>query len=124
LKYFTGILVLIVAFVPPILVAAKLKDWNMAEKQDVAIFVMYFLLLYTGSLAAYALVRQPIYAVVLAISVFLGGVILVPLTEGLWRQHNIDPENMMLFVYSVLVILSTIIAWQAVVRDWGWKRHR
>jgi hypothetical protein len=124
LKYFSGILVLVVAFVPLFLIAGKLTDWNMVKREEVAVFALVFLGFYSGSLAAYALVQQPIYSVVLTIATpFLGWMILVflyPHGPPRW----LDSVSGLLLLFLVPSILSTILAWQAVVRDWGWKRHR
>lgn len=125
LKYFAGILVLVVAFVPLFLVAAKLRDWRLAaDRELVAVFALVFLGLYSGSLAAYALVRQPIYAVVLTIATpFLGWMILVSLYPH-GPPRWLDSFSGVSLLFFIPTVLATILAWQAVVRDWGWKRHR
>jgi hypothetical protein len=124
LKYFAGIIVLVVAFVPLFLIAAKLKDWNLAPRDEVVIFALVFLGMYSGSLAAYALVRQPIYAVILTI--VSPYVVMVPM---IWIFPDGPPSWLNNFSGAFLsilmiIILVTILAWQAVVRDWGWKPHR
>lgn len=123
LKYFTGILVLVVAFVPLILTASWLQDWRDVTEGDVTMFALLFLGFYTGSLAAFALVRQPIYAVVLTIAGiwFIPGVLLVISRIPGWNRNE---AQMMRFLIATQIVLALILAWQAVVRDWGWKRHR
>lgn len=121
LKYVAGILVLVVAFVPLILIAAKLKDWNLVPRDVVVIFALVFLTMYSGSLAAYAMVRQPIYAVILTIA--------APYVALFLIYPNGPPPWLTNFASAVLtilmfVILFTILAWQAVIRNWGWKQHR
>jgi ABC-type transport system involved in multi-copper enzyme maturation permease subunit len=124
LKYLAGILVLVIAFVPLILVAGRLNDWNLTTTSDIAKFVVIYLTLYTGSLAAYALVRQPIYAVVLTIAGiwFTPGVLLF--IRPLLPYGEPDEERFMLVLFAFEAIAATLLAWQAVVRDWGWKQHR
>jgi hypothetical protein len=123
LKYITGILVLVVAFVPLLLIAGKGRGWNMDTKSDVVMFVLIYFALYTCSIASYALVRQPIYAVVLTIAGiwFVPGILLAVSQIPGW---NFNDERTMQFLFGFMVVLATILAWQAVVRDWGWKRHR
>ncbi len=124
IKFFTGLSILIISFVP----LAIFSYW-LASLRDPPIEVgwfalLFYLLLYALALAAYTLVRQPIYAVVLAIaSLFCGWLVL------LWMFSNGPPQWLSSFLgYSTVLILSTmtvtILAWQAVVRDWGWKQSR
>jgi hypothetical protein len=86
--------------------------------------LVFFAEIYILAAAAYALVRQPLYATVIAMAVFFFGVVLVPMTEGLWRPHNINSDNLVLLVSFTITLAATLLAWQAVVRDWGWKQHR
>jgi hypothetical protein len=124
LKYTTGILVLVVAFVPLVLISAWLGNWRIATKSDVAMFVLIFLTLYAGSLAAYALVRQPIYAVVLTIAGiwFTPGIVLLLMLLFPYWEYN--KEQFMFIILALQLLVATFLAWLAVVRDWGWKRHR
>jgi hypothetical protein len=124
LKYFAGILVLAVAFVPLFLVAAKLNDWKLAPRDMVTIYALVFLGMYSGSLATYALVRQPIYAVILTIASPYAAMIplflIFPDGPPQWLNNFAGA----FISISVIIVLVTVLAWQAVVRDWGLKRHR
>jgi hypothetical protein len=124
LKYVAGVLVLVVAFGPLLLIAAKLKDWRMVEREDVVMITLVFLALYAGSLAAYALVRQPIYAVVLTIAGLWFTPIILFTVQKLFPFWEYNDERFMYLLLSFEVVFATILAWQAVVRNWGWKRHR
>lgn len=125
LKFVTGILILVVAFVPLFLIAAKLRDWHIIERDDLAVYVLFSVVIYAGALAAYALVRQPIYAVVLTIAGiwFTPGIMLL-LVKIFPNVKEFSEQKLLYVLLSLEVTAATILAWQAVVRDWGWKRHR
>lgn len=118
-KYFSGLLVLLVAFGPLVLLARWLGNWGWGTFQDVSFAIILFLMIYTLSLAAYALVRQPIYAAVLTVAgyLFFGFGFSMYQNKGwLWAVG--------LATCLIIQILATLLAWQAVIRDWGWKQHR
>jgi hypothetical protein len=120
-KYLTGLLVLVISFGSILLLANSLSGWK--EGWEAArIIALYFVACYTLALCSYALVRQPIYAVILAMvapSVAAMVYLFIVYLLG-WQQTNSSDFAAILIGLGSAIIL----AWQAVVRDWGWKQHR
>jgi hypothetical protein len=125
-KYLTGIVILALAFAPLPIAVNWASGWRYASPLETLGTILFFLAIYTLSMTAFALVRQPIYAVILAMGSlwpigFLDGWIAYYLTEWLGADLLAIVAGTFLVIVYVAVVL---LAWQAVVRDWGWKPHR
>ncbi len=77
------------------------------------------LLIYTLSMASYCLLRQPIYAAVLAIGLFVGGTIIFTLLFGGDKYFW-----MTIFTLFLVQIVVLAISYLAVKHDLGWKVGR
>jgi hypothetical protein len=123
-KYTTGVVVQLLVFLPLL----AFSYWSLGWSDDILLvgrtLVLFYLLLYSLTILFYSVVRQPIYAVVLTIgATFLGWMLLVlvyPSGPPRWLNSFVGVSLIML----IPTILATLLAWQAVVRDWGWKQHR
>ncbi len=121
-KYLAGIIVQLLAFLP--LLAISYWEWSENTFLAGCYMVLIYLLLYSLALAFYALVRQPIYAVILTIAAITIGwmslVLVSPSGPPRWLNGFLGVSLALLLP----VVLASLLAWQAVVRDWGWKQHR
>jgi hypothetical protein len=125
-KYLTGMFILAAAFAPLPIAVNWASGWQYGKPDEILVTILAFVAIYTLSLTAYALVRQPIYAVILAMGSLwpiglLDSGIAYELRDWLGRDlAAIAAATFLVIVYIGVVLL----AWQAVVRDWGWKQHR
>lgn len=125
-KYLTGIIVLAAAFGPLPIALNWASGWRYASPQETLGVILFFVAVYTSSLTAYALVRQPVYAVILGIG-FLWPLGLLDAGIAYELRERLGPELAATVAGGVLAIAYVAVvtlAWQAVVRDWGWKQHR
>ena len=123
-KYFTGLTVLVVTFGALLLVALAFDEnqWLLApdhlgeQLAGMALGALFFVLIYTLSMASYCLGRQPIISVVAALGiVFCGGQLFGVVYE------NFDPHwSVGLATLLVAQIAATVVAWLAVRNNWGW----
>ena len=123
-KYSTGVVVQLLVFLPLLAISYWLLGWSDSTLLAGWYLVLFYLVLYSLALMFYAVVRQPIYAAVLTIAAaFLGWVTLVLIyPNGLPRWlGTFSGASLAMLVPTVL---ASLLAWQAVVRDWGWKQHR
>jgi hypothetical protein len=120
-KYVTGFLVLVISFGSILLLANGLSGWK--EGWEAArMIALYFFGCYTLALCSYALVRQPIYAVILAIvAPSVAVMVYLPFLYVLGWQRSDSSD---LAAILIGIVFAIILAWQAVVRDWGWKHGR
>jgi len=123
IKYVTGLAVLTICFGTLLIFADWLDGWRGNPLATVGFITLLFPLLYVLALAAFAIVRQPIYAAVLAIATLFGGwlclVLMSPHGPPRWLNGwGAYP------VFLTIVAVISVFAWQAVVRNWGWKQHR
>jgi hypothetical protein len=123
-KVVTGLLVLVVTLGSPLLWANWLVDGRLGGLEDIKIIPMLFVLIYALSLASYSIVRQPIYAAVLAAGTSFSMPIVIELLDWATGVGPIDRNQWVFWLGVVMACLATLLAWQAVVRDWGWKQHR
>ena len=138
-KFVVGLLSTIVTLAIPLLLAAAYVSLttDRAElsrllesgeaRQMIVMGLFTQVSFYTAAVAAMVVVRQPIYAVVIAIagvglSVALGGWLLETLhRQVFWHRHEITTlVAFALFLFAMLA--ATAFAWVALRRDWGWKR--
>lgn len=130
-KYFTALVVLLVAFGGLIVLAWWLGglDFNYHSNRkgwiitgEILTFVWIFVLLYTLAAAGYVLVRQPIYAAILAMGALALCVVLINHFDG---SNTTILDRVVLFViWASSLPAAVLLAWQAVKRDWGWKARR
>ena len=121
-KYLTGLLVLVISFGSILLLANGLSDWELGSITDAGVITLYFVGCYTLALCSFALVRQPIYAVILAMVAPSMAAMVYSVFAYLFGWQTTD-----LRVLSAILIglaSAIIVAWQAVVHDWGWKQSR
>jgi hypothetical protein len=131
-KYFTAMAVLLVAFGGLLLLSWGLSDWTLREyfsvrsDKEVTLVVLsgvwIFVLLYTLAAAAYVLVRQPLYAAVLAMGAFFGGMVIMKYFDH--PNPAILARVVFIGLWALTLPAAVILAWQAVKRDWGWKARR
>lgn len=112
-----GVLVGMALVMPAI---AQLRMEGVLPALGVALLMLGLLL--TAGGGAMVLVRQPIYAIFLAIAGFalvvIGG-------EWAFGSYFFDVRRgwIVLSTYSALSLVAAIaIAWVALRKDWGWKR--
>jgi len=125
-KLFTGLTVLVLTFGGLFLVAISFQgDRPFLNPKEPGIqftfFVLIMVLLYTLSMASYCLGRQPIIAVVTAISVFVCGV------YGFsFLFDNVLPHNVHWSVPMGGIVLCQLaamtLAWLALRHNWGWHK--
>jgi hypothetical protein len=118
-KYLTGFAVLVLSFGALLIFATELEDWQDVTLTNVSFIVAIFLLIYTMALAAFALLRQPIYTATLTFCCFL---VIVATLDVVFNSPNDFWQAVICYTVSLLVLI--LLAWQAVVRNWGWKQHR
>ncbi len=124
-KYLTGIGILALAFAPVSVAVNWASGWRYASPQETLGVILFFTAVYTLSLTAYALVRQPIYAVVLAMGSLWPLGFLSGFAYGLTERLGPDLASFVAWTFLVIAYVAVVLlAWQAVVRDWGWKQHR
>ncbi len=117
-KYVTGFLVLALTFGTVLLVANGLEGWQLGGPKDGFFIGLAFAWFYTMALTAFVLVRQPIYAAVLALaSVFPAIIIDSWFSRGL---HWSIGWSLIFLLFATAISL----AWLAVKHDWGWKQSR
>ncbi len=121
-KYLTGLLVLVISFGSILLLANSLSGWDLGSGWDAGVIALYFIGFYTLALCSFALVRQPIYAVILAmVAPSMAVMVYLPFLYVLGWQRSDSSD---LAAILIGVVLAVILAWQAVVHDWGWKQSR
>lgn len=124
IKFVTGLAVLCLAFGTLSLLALSLMENELAniskrEMTEALYFCYILVLLYTLGMASYCLLRQPIYAAVLTVGLFLSGVLSMD-----WLFPN--PHYFWTGTVSMILALAIpiTIAYFAVKHDWGWKVGR
>ena len=125
-KYLTGIVILASAFAPLPIAVNWASGWRSGSPEETLGAILLFLAIYTLTLTAYALVRQPIYAVILAMgSLWPLGLMDAGIAYNLTRRLGPDLAAIVAGTFLVIAYVAVVIlAWQAVVRDWGWKQSR
>ena len=126
-KFFTGLTVLVVTFGALLLVALAFdKDgqWLLAPDHlgeqiaSMAIGALFFLLIYTLSMASYCLGRQPIISVVAALGIiFCGSWAFGTMFDQYYPHWSVGLATLL-----VAQIAATVVAWLAVRNNWGWHR--
>lgn len=123
-KYGTGLAVLFFAFMPILVFSYWILGWTDDTLLMAWFLVMFYGLLYAMALVWFSLVPQPVYAAVLSIATLTAGwVALVTMSRSgppRWLNNAAGVSFLML----APTVLTTLLAWQAVVRDWGWKQSR
>ena len=125
-KFFTGLTVLVVTFGALFLIAYAFDTGRPYLRSDhlgvqVAFTVMFFLLIYTLSMASYCLGRQPILSVVATIGILYCGSF--AFAYGYWTVFDQGPHwSVGLTTLIVAQVAATAVAWLAVRNDWGWHR--
>ena len=121
-KYLTGLLVLVISFGSILLLANSLSGWELGSGWDAGVVALYFIGCYTLALCSFALVRQPIYAVILAMVAPSLAAMVYSFFAYLFGWQ---PTDLRVLAAILIGLASAIVlAWQAVVRDWGWKQSR
>ena len=122
-KYFTGSIVLLMALgLPAWLVGStQSSDWLVLQEgrawATVGFVIWIYLLIYSLAMLMQCLVRQPIYAAVLALGTFFTGMILAS-----WL--SIDRHlhwSLLVCLMGATLILVVMLAWKTVQNNWGWK---
>jgi hypothetical protein len=116
---------LILAVTPVSLAAYFRTELRNSGEPDLAVGLVLGLAVQTGffvvAAAVMTLVRQAVYAAILAIGVAATYGVTVSETLDAWApgwgQDNLIPA----IALAVLVAASTTVAWLAVRNDWGWK---
>ncbi len=118
IKYLAGFAILLSSFGALLIYASFLEDWQGITLDSIFLIVGMFLLVYSMSLATFALLRQPIYTAILTFCGFLVSILIIDILT--------TPTQLMLatIYYAFFLIMLVSLAWQAVVRNWGWKQHR
>jgi hypothetical protein len=123
-KYVTGIVVQLFVFLPLLAFSYWSLGWSDSTLLAGWYMVLFSLVLYSLAILFYSVLRQPIYAAVLSIATlvigWIGIMALSPHGPPSWLRTTYGASLAML----VPTIAATLLAWQAVVRDWGWKQHR
>jgi len=121
-KFMVGMLILVATFGTLMLFAYWLTDSTLLRHEPHPLVVLgsiswLFLLIYTLSMAAYCILRQPLYAAVLSIGLFIAGIFVLE-----WFSNHIFQNPFHWAVSAALMLLLqaivTTLAWLAVRYDW------
>jgi len=124
-KFVVGIAVLAAAFAAMLLLAYWLTDGGPLRREphplvEVGYVSWVFLLIYTLSMATYCIVRQPLYAAVLTIGLFVAGINVLG-----WFSYHFFQNPFHWAVSAALMLLLqaivTTLAWLAVRYNLGYK---
>jgi hypothetical protein len=121
-KFATGLTIILATYVLPMWVVAMLAaspegQLDLTEAQSLQIYALAgFSAIYASAVATTCLVRQPIYAAVLSITLLY--VVSVPWLL-IWDEPLTDSEVAVIFSSSAVV--ATLLAWLSVRYDWGRK---
>jgi len=123
LKYVVGITVLALSLGPVLLFANWWSGWQLGSSGDSWNACLLFVLFYSLTLCTYAFVRQPIYAVALALFFgFVGGYMLYAI---FLVQFDLTHTVVTYTAVKILaIVFCTTLAYFAVKHDWGWKQGR
>jgi len=122
-KFFTGLTVLVVTFGALFLLAFAFEDGKQLLIQDhagtqVTFIALFFLLIYTLSMASYCLGRQPIISVVATLGILFCGVQVL----GIVFEKSDLYWSVGLAALLIAQVAATMLAWLAVRNNWGWHR--
>jgi hypothetical protein len=117
-KYVTGLAILVAMFAVPMAYAVWVKWRYGLDPMNGELFMAASIMLaiYSAAVLTTCLVRQALYAAVLSIMVMYLGV--VPL--DMFRDHHPTDEQVCATLLTTALV-ATLIAWQSVRRDWGWR---
>ena len=123
-KFFTGLTVLVVTFGALFLIAyvfdtsrPYFRSGHIGEQ--IVFTALYFLLIYTLSMASYCLGRQPIISVVATLGILFCGTYAFAYT--FWAVFGNAPHRSVgLATLLVAQVAATVVAWLAVRNNWGW----
>lgn len=87
---------------------------NLNEGLGICLLVLFQIGLFTAAVAMMALLRQPVYAVAATIAS-------VAIPVSVFAVIAVS-EFAAVAIVAALVVSAGVLAWQAVRRDWGWKR--
>ena len=122
-KYVTGIIVLATFLGLPAIIAGtmQLSSWDVLTDLDNWLFIgtwmWAFLVVYSLTMLMQCLLRQPIYAVVLAMAAFFAMIFVAGWIGGRFSLPWSAFACVMLAFWAAIVLA----AWKAVRHDWGWK---
>jgi hypothetical protein len=123
--------VLIVLLIPMLSLALLifLTRWDVSSVMDslwgLARWPWFLFFAFTTSVCLTCLVRQAVYAGILSLGVILPLVLVPARFESLIWWHGMPTAGeyvAFLVCVGTLTLALLLLAWQSVVRDWGWRQ--
>jgi len=121
-KFVVGAVILVATFGLLMLFAFLLTDGGLLRKEPHPVLVvgyrsLFFLLIYTLSMATYCVLRQPLYAAVLTIGMLIGGWFAFSWAAYYFLDDSLSWQTT-LALLLLCQVAATALAWQAVKRNW------
>lgn len=132
-KFVVGLVVPLLCFGILLLLSFLLSDQKLNEAHlwqaiiaSAGFYVFMVWFVYALAVASYVLLRQPIYAAILAVGLLVLSCVVAVRTDFLSELAvGLNGSRIYVLAVSLLILgVPMVIAWQAVKHDWGWKTDR
>ncbi len=120
-KFLTGLAVTALALCLPLVGALTIDGRPLYHPREIMMGLSVFMALYCWATATMCLIRQPIYAAVLTVGVYILVIVAINLFDHWGWSPDWGNVNVFTTFSGILALLGTMAAWWSVRNDVGWK---